>query len=452
LDQQRDRLADLVAGGVRAIVISTTFIVDKAGLASLAADIRSVAPDTFIIAGGPLVYSSFLLAQRAGEQYDVESPRHDFLFLSPEGRPAVDLYIADKDGLPILAQALRRLRAGESLDELPNTVRWYGDEPLFAHRVASEPARVRIAWDALPEWLFAPGVVNLQASTGCPYQCTFCNFVKDARHTSVKPLDLLIAELKAVEARGASYVRFVDDNFRLGRHDLNEVCRRFIAEGLGLKWMSFLRAGTLDATDFDLLAEAGCVEVQIGIESADDTLLGAMKKRSTAAVYARVLSGLLERGISCSCCFVVGFPGETRETFERTIEFINGISRDDQDGIFSWSIYPFMLLPLSPIYEAQQRARYGLDGYMQEWEHDTMTSRQARALTLEAFHRIETSGPIYSGDNMDMLLALPPPQRKRFMQTRHALSKRLFGQPFDRNLVLDAFSQVLDGASTGDRR
>lgn len=446
--QERQRLADLLADGVRAVVISTTFIIDKKGLADLAAQIRSLAPQTKIIAGGPFVYSSFLLAHRTAKQYDVRSPRHDFLFLSPDRRPDVDLYIADKDGLPILAQALRRLQRDESLTGLPNTVRWDEAEPVFAHRLESVPTSTPIAWDTLPERLFAGGVVNLQASVGCPFRCAFCNFVKDSRHTYVKPLDQLIAELKAVQARGVRYVRFVDDNFRLGRHDLNDVCRRFIAEGLRLKWMSFLRAGTLDHTDLDLLREAGCVEVQIGIESADDALLTAMKKGSSSSVYRRVLTGLLERGINCSCCFVVGFPGETRATFERTLEFINGISHDDQDGIFSWSIYPFMLFPLSPIYDAEERARHGLDGYMQEWEHDTMTSRDARELTFEAFLRIETSGPIYSGDNMDMLLELPPRRRKAFMETRHALSKRLFGKPFDRNLVLNAFSRVFSETQT----
>jgi radical SAM superfamily enzyme YgiQ (UPF0313 family) len=161
---------------------------------------------------------------------------------------------------------------------------------------------------------------------------------------------------------------------------------------------------------------------------------------------------LLERGINCSCCFLVGFPGETRTSFERTVDFINDVSRNNQDGVFSWSIYPFMLFPLSPIYDADQRTRYGLDGYMQEWEHETMASREARQLTLEAFHRIETSGPIYSGDNMDMLLAMSPRQRKEFVQTRHALARRMFESPFDRHLVFGEFARILDQAPAGRER
>ncbi len=441
--EEREQFKKLLEEKPRAVIISTTFILNKSGLAKLVDDIRALAPDICIIAGGPFVYTSYLLLQRAADpDYDLASPREDYLFLSPSQCPDIDLFVADKSGMEVLSQALRRMINGQPLDGLPNTARWDGQAYVFAAREVLPPPDIAIAWERLPESLFASGAMNIQASIGCPHHCEFCNFVKDANYTFIKPLDLLIEELKTIASKGVSYIRFVDDNFRLGRNDLNDVCKRFIQEGLELKWMSFLRASTLANADLDLLKKAGCIEVQIGIESADKTVLQNMNKQADIEMYQRVITELLGRGINCSCCFVVGFPGETIESFQRTVDFINTISNSDLEGIFSWSIYPFLLAPLSPIYEARKRAHYGLEGYMHQWQHETMNFRQARELIMQAFQQIDTAGPIYSGDNMGMLQELSPRKRKEFMQTRHRLSKRFLTEPFDRDLVLAAFSKI----------
>jgi p-methyltransferase len=443
--QEREQFIKLLQKKPRAVIISTTFILNKAALARLAEDIRALAPDIYIIAGGPFVYTSYLLLQRASDQgYDLTSPQDDYLFLNFDQRPDIDLYIIDKSGLQVLSQALKRMTNGQSVDSLPNTVRWDGQVYSFATRQVLPPPDVAISWDCLPDNIFDSGTMNIQASIGCPHHCEFCNFVKDAKYTFIKPLDLLVKELKEITGRGVRYIRFVDDNFRLGRNDLNDVCRRFIQEGLEFKWMSFLRASALVQTDFDLLKKAGCIEVQIGIESADKTVLQNMNKQADTEMYQRVITELLRKGINCSCCFLVGFPGETEDSFQRTIDFINAISNSDLEGIFSWSIYPFLLAPLSPIYETSKRALYGLEGYMQKWEHETMNSSQARQLIIKAFHQIDKAGPIYSGDNIDMLLELSPRRRKEFMRIRHSLSKRFLIEPFDRSLVLESFSKIFD--------
>ncbi len=445
---ERERFKKLLAENPKAVIISTTFISDKSVLKKLTDDIRTLAPDIYIIAGGPFVYSSYLLLQRSSDQsYDVASPREDYLFLSSEQRPDIDLFIVDMSGLQVLSRVLKQTINGQTPTDLPNTVQWNGNDYRFNPRQDLAPPDPAIAWRNLPDNIFTTGTVNIQASVGCPYHCEFCNFVKDSRYITLRPLDLLVEELKEIAAKGVSYVRFVDDNFRLGRNDLNDVCRRFIREGIDLKWMSFLRASTLVQTDMELLKRAGCIEVQIGIESADKTVLQNMNKHSDTGMYQQVINGLLANGINCSACFIVGFPGETEESFLRTVDFINSVSSSSLEGIFSWSIYPFLLAPLSPIYENRKRVLYNLKGYMHRWEHNTMNSDQARELIRKAYHQIETAGPIYSGDNIDMLLKLSPEKRKKFMQTRHRLSKQFLNEPFNPTLVLDSFSKVLGGNS-----
>lgn len=440
---ERNDFIKLLADNPKAVVISTTFILCKDDLRDLVDDIRQIAPDIYIIAGGPFVFSSYLLLQRSkNKDYDIIRPKDDYLFLSNDHRPDIDLYIIDKSGEQILSEALRRIRDGRPVTDLPNTARWETDAYVFTNRKELDPPDIGIDWARLPEKIFRSGTINVQASIGCPFNCEFCNFVKDKKYTFIKPLDQVIKELKAISDRGIKYIRFVDDNFRLGKNDLNNVSKRFIKEELDIHWMSFIRASTLEKTDLDLLKKSGCVETQMGIESADETVLKNMNKHAEPQMYERVIRNLLNAGINCSCCFIVGFPGETHQTLRNTINFIDNIANDAQSGLFYWSMYPFLLAPLSPVYEPENRTKYNLKGYKNKWAHSTMNSEQAYQYILEAFLKIKNASPIYSGDNIDMLMQLPTGKRKEFMKMRHELSKKFLTESFDASLVLASFSNI----------
>jgi hypothetical protein len=102
---------------------------------------------------------------------------------------------------------------------------------------------------------------------------------------------------------------------------------------------------------------------------------------------------------------------------------------------------------LSPVYESESRKGYGLAGYMRNWKHHTMDSDQAMEHVVRAFAELENSGPIYSGDNIEMLLELRPEQRKEFAKCRHRLSKLAMQGRLDREDVMKAFRKVFTGHS-----
>jgi radical SAM superfamily enzyme YgiQ (UPF0313 family) len=168
-----------------------------------------------------------------------------------------------------------------------------------------------------------------------------------------------------------------------------------------------------------------------------------MNKKANPTMYAQVLRKLLGAGINCSSYFIFGFPGETEDTAHHTREFIKRIEHPELEGILTWSIFPFMLAPLSPIYEPEMRGKYDLTGYMQDWKHGTMDSERAKQLVTETFFELENSGPIYRDDNQDILLGLAPDQRKRFVINRHRLSKREAGKEPDREDILKSFTEIL---------
>lgn len=423
---ERERFIEMLKQSPKAVIISTTFIMSKKTLNRLVDDIRSLAPDIFIIAGGQFV----LLSDRIRERMQSNNPildiyRNDYIFQGDKEEPAVDLYIISACGERILSRALRMLRSGGKFEGLPNTAIYRGNRYLFSGKeddiVGTDG--IVVDWKKMPEEFFKSGVVPMQASYGCPFNCAFCNFMKDKRLMGVKALENLIEELKMVQERGAKYVWFVDDNFRLGKKDLETVCRRFLAERVNVKWKSFIRASALKNVNMDLLKAAGCIEVQLGLESADAGVLARMNKKANPELYAEVIEQLMKSGINCSCYFVFGFPGETGETVRRTQEFIEAIEHPELDGYIYFTLFPFIIAPLSPISEPVNALKNGLKGYMHKWEHNTMNAGEALEHATKTFFKLETSGIIYHGDNLDILLGLTSRKRKEFIATRHKIAK-----------------------------
>lgn len=442
---EKKRFAELLKQNPRAVIVSTTFIRSRDAFQGLIEDIRTLAPDAFIIAGGPFVYYSCLVLQRAQEEgYLTEGVRDDFLFFNSEG-PSADLYIVSLLGEEVLCRALERLRSNRPLDDLPNTARREGDRTVFSERVddISQAGKTPIHWQDLPDSIFDSGVMPVQASKGCPHRCAFCNFVKDRRMLFAKPVDQVVEEIKKVSDRGIRYVWFVDDNFRLGSRDLEDVCRRFIRERLPVRWMTMVRAGTLRTVDPEILRESGCIEVQLGLESADPKILENMNKQANPDMYGEVVHDIMKAGINCSCYFLFGFPGETDETALRTRNFIRSLEHPELEGTLCWSLFPFSLYPLSPVYEMDQREAYGLTGYLRGWNHRTMDSGRAGEHVREAFLELDNSCPVYRGDNLDILFSLPARQRKRFLVERHRLSKRTLKNGFSRKETLEGFTKAL---------
>ena len=429
----------------RIVIISTTFIHSKEALGKLTRDIRDAAPEVFIVAGGPFVYFSYRMLQRLGSPYyEFDRIKDEFIFIDYRDDPSVDLYVVSLRGEDLLAEIMERLEKCRSMDDLPNIARWTEKGYFFGNRVedtAKRPDTV-VDWAKLPDSVFQSGVISLDASSGCPYNCYFCSFIRDRSLAFSKPVNRIVEDLKAVSARGIQYVWFVDDNFRLGAGNLNAFCSRLLKENIRVKWMSFIRASALREVDFELLRNAGCIEVQLGLESADPQVLKNMNKKADAALYSNVIRELLAAGINCSCYFIFGYPGETVESVKRTRDFIESIEHPELDGTVSWSMFPFVLYPLSPIYEQALREQYKLKGFIYDWEHATMTSGQARQHVLDTFLRLENSGVIYRGDDQELLSRLSPAQKKGFVTKRHKLSKLALSTPLDNIRVLSEFREI----------
>ena len=443
--REKEKFINALRQSPRLIALSTSFIYTKEHFIHFVKDIRNYAPDAFIVAGGPFIYQSYLIHKRSNEtHYSSKEMKHTYLFFE-NTQPSIDLYVVSHRGENIICEVLANLRKGKSPKTIPN-IAWY--ENGIAHFTKRVKEDLSIDnydpnWDEFDESIFSSKVIPMQASNGCPYRCAFCNFTNDRRFVFSKSLDNIIHELKTVAKHGIRYVWFVDDNFMLGTNNLNAILLRLANENPGIKWMNFIRADALMNIDYQLLRRSGCIEVRLGLESADPGILHNMQKQADPDTYRLVIENLLKVGINCSCYFIFGFPGETKETAQRTRDFIKSIEQLEFDGVMCWSLYPFMLAPLSPIFEEDQRQRYGLTGYLSQWSHATMNSEQAQQEVAETILSCEKSGAIYRSDNMALLEKMTTEQKKAFFILRNNLAKKAVLGKLDRNEALDAFNDVI---------
>jgi p-methyltransferase len=186
---------------------------------------------------------------------------------------------------------------------------------------------------------------------------------------------------------------FIDDTFNVPPKRFKELCRMMIEEDLGLNWYAYFRcANAKDQETFDLAAASGCAGVFLGVESADNTVLGNMRKLTQDAQYREGIAQLNARGITTFAALIAGFPGETEESVRTTIEFVEETRPD------FWRVQPWWGNPRSPIYLRADELR--IRGERYTWSHYTMDSTQAAAQADRMFDAVRGSTwlPLYDMD------------------------------------------------------
>jgi p-methyltransferase len=187
--------------------------------------------------------------------------------------------------------------------------------------------------------------------------------------------------------------------------------------------------------------------VFLGIEAGDDAILRNMSKVATVERYRFGIEQLRERGIDTFASFISGFPGETEETVQRTIDFINSA----QPTFFRTE--PWWYNHRSPIH--QQAEKFGLAGKEYVWRHNTMDIAGAVQACDALFHGV-TGSHWMPGYNFDFW-ALPYLVGKGISMSQLTEFHRLSRQIMEFNdesgkvappEVLDALDHVFDGGAS----
>ena len=164
-------------------------------------------------------------------------------------------------------------------------------------------------------------VVAIATSRGCPFHCTYCGgrkmFNGRVRFRSVPSIRDELAYLVDVHRIRGIWV--IDECFTLDETRAREIAD-LIAE-FGLVWGIQTRVNLLDESLVRHFKKNGCMEINFGVESGVDRVLGILKKGTTRQAALLAFSWCRDAGVRTTANFMIGTPTETEAEIYETFEF-----------------------------------------------------------------------------------------------------------------------------------
>lgn len=162
---------------------------------------------------------------------------------------------------------------------------------------------------------------------GCPFQCSFC--IMPSLGFKVRDVENLLQELRYLKQNGFKNIYFNDQTFAAHKRKTRQLLEAMINEGLNsMGWVCFSRVDVLDEELIQLMRKAGCHTIMFGVESADESILNQYQKNITPDLVRERVTQCKKHGIRTLGTFILGLPGETRETALKTIAFAKNIPLD----------------------------------------------------------------------------------------------------------------------------
>ena len=223
------------------------------------------------------------------------------------------------EGEATALELARALRDGRSTQGIPGTAYRERGRPAIG------PPREFIAdLDGLgkPWRYFDYGF--LVTSRGCPGKCTFCCspelWGRKIRFRSAENVLEEIEEL--VAGRGHRFLNVKDDTFTARKSRVLEICRKIDERGLVFRWVCDTRVDCADGEVLAAMRRAGCVRVNLGIESGSPEVLRKIGKPIDPDRAMRVTAEARDLGMDVRYYLIVGNQGDTPHTIYQTLDFV----------------------------------------------------------------------------------------------------------------------------------
>jgi hopanoid biosynthesis associated radical SAM protein HpnJ len=171
--------------------------------------------------------------------------------------------------------------------------------------------------------------ISFYTSRGCPAMCTFCLWPQthSGHRWRLRSSDDIVNEVRyALEAfPNIKEIFFDDDTFNYRKERTIELCSKL--KKLNFTWSCTSRV-TTDYETLKAMKDAGCRLLIVGYESGDPQILKNIKKGATVDMAERFTSNCKKLGLLVHGDFIVGLPGETRESIRKTIEFAKRLDNE----------------------------------------------------------------------------------------------------------------------------
>ena len=254
-------------------------------------------------------------------------------------------------------------------------------------------------------------VLNIMASRGCPEQCSFCTTPEMwGQKVRWRNIDDIVEEINnAIRDYNVGEIQWEDDSLTANKSRLETLCNEL--EKIGLPWCtpngtkinyhqeSGFKEGGKQLKMYKRMADSGCYQISLACESADQNILDEVVKKNLRVESIRpAIANAKNAGLIAHTFWIVGYPGETYEQIEKTLNFAGNSGAD------SYSIAILNPLPGTPIYRKVMRenlwwpGRDGsqmmfrnslikVDGFSNPEEFERFVEEYSRKLNRMAYER-----------------------------------------------------------------
>ena len=294
---------------------------------------KAALPETLTVAGGP----------------HVSAAAKDTLSHIPE----LDVIVRGEGEQSLL----KLVQSSGDLEHIPGISYRADDQVIanppgdFIHDLDSLPfpARHLMPMDRYRYVADVPGVgklkaLNIMASRGCPFNCSFCASpgMWGRRYRARSPENVLAEVDELVNKYGAKALWVFDDTFTIERSRTTAICEGLAERFPGIKWFCEIRVDTVDRELLTIMKKAGCYCVAFGVESGSQRIIDeSIGKRIKLEQVTQVVNWCKELGLQFNPFMILSHPDETEDDARETMRLVR--EWKDAGGLVSMAvmhIYP----------------------------------------------------------------------------------------------------------------
>jgi len=190
-------------------------------------------------------------------------------------------------------------------------------------------------WVDVPSYRSQLATAPLQTKLGCAFQCVYCTYrkIEGNGHRLADPAGVADAVMR-LAGTGLRDVELVDSVFNIPYEHALGVCEALAQVKHGAQLQSLeLNPRSFDDGLVSAMERAGFAGMGLTVESASDRVLEGLRKGFTTREVHHAAEVMKRHSIPCAWIFLLGGPGETRETVAETLKFAESAARP-QDVVF----------------------------------------------------------------------------------------------------------------------
>ncbi len=324
-DDDVDRIAHGILDRQPDVVGLSCYVWNVTTLMDVVKTIKRARPETLVVLGGPEVGP---VAMSTLEAY-----------------PAIDVIVKSEGEIPF-ADIVDARQRHQSFHHIPGLC--FRDAASGSRLVDTGDAPILRDVNALPSPHLADGarsythrIICLETQRGCVFKCSFCFYNKELSLRNRRfDVDRVERELLRWLDEDVYAIYLMDPVFNLNAARAKDICR-FIARHnrRGVKIHTEIWAEFMDDELAALMRDANFTFVEVGLQTTDETALATVERRLKLEKFLNGIACLKRHAIEFELQLIYGLPGETPESFRRSLEF--AVSLDPP----TLAVFPLMVLP-----------------------------------------------------------------------------------------------------------